>query len=114
LSLIREHRSRHTAAPTRAMILLLSDGLPTLPVGSATVADPGDWGAALAAARAAHEADVAIHVIVLRTSVEEPPGREGTNRTSEEIAAATGGTYRFARHFDQLRGQPRDPIRLRR
>ena len=40
----------------KKVVLFLTDGLPTFPIGAGSVADPGDTEAALTAARLAHKA----------------------------------------------------------
>jgi Mg-chelatase subunit ChlD len=49
----------------KKVILFLTDGLPTFPIGSGSVADAGDTEAALGAARLAHKAGVTVHTYAL-------------------------------------------------
>ncbi|MEE2679095.1 MAG: vWA domain-containing protein [Myxococcota bacterium] len=49
----------------KKVVLFLTDGLPTFPIGLGSVADPGDTEAALAAARLAHKAGVTINTYAL-------------------------------------------------
>jgi len=49
----------------KKVILFLTDGLPTFPIGSGSVADAGDTEAALNAARLAHKAGVTVHTYAL-------------------------------------------------
>lgn len=58
--------SRSTPRPgARKVILFLTDGLPTFPIGTGSVADPGDTEAALNAARLAHKAGITINTYAL-------------------------------------------------
>ena len=47
------------------MVLFLTDGLPTFPMGTGAVPDPGDTEAALAAARLAHKAGITVNTYAL-------------------------------------------------
>lgn len=67
--------------------LLLTDGHPTLPFGRGDEEDPRDIEAAIAAAREAAGAGVAIHTFGLG------PDALGAPRASMEVARVTGGTY---------------------
>jgi Mg-chelatase subunit ChlD len=49
----------------KKVILFLTDGLPTFPIGTGSVPDPGDTEAALSAARLAHKAGIAINTYAL-------------------------------------------------
>ncbi len=49
----------------RKVVLFLTDGLPTFPMGTGAVPDPGDTEAALAAARLAHKAGITINTYAL-------------------------------------------------
>lgn len=53
---------RHDA---RKVVLFLTDGLPTFPIGLGSVADPGDTEAAFSAARLAHQAGITINTYAL-------------------------------------------------
>jgi hypothetical protein len=74
-------------AGTRKVVLLLTDGKPSLPHGSPDLDDPEDIEAAAAAARAAGEAGIAINVYGLGAEANELP------IAPREITRATGGTY---------------------
>ena len=52
----------------KKVVLFLTDGLPTFPIGSGSVADAGDTEAALSAARLAHKAGVTVHTYALGPS----------------------------------------------
>jgi len=49
----------------RKVVLFLTDGLPTFPMGTGAVPDPGDTEAALAAARLAHKAGITVNTYAL-------------------------------------------------
>jgi Mg-chelatase subunit ChlD len=49
----------------RRIVLFLTDGLPTFPIGVGSVSDPGDVEAALTAARLAHKASITINSYAL-------------------------------------------------
>lgn len=58
--------ARSIARPgAKKLVLFLTDGLPTFPIGMGSVSDPGDVEAALAAARLAHRAGIAVNSYVL-------------------------------------------------
>jgi len=58
--------ARSQARPTaKKLVLFLTDGLPTFPIGTGAVSDPGDVDAALAAARIAQKAGITINTYVL-------------------------------------------------
>ncbi len=71
----------------RKVALLLTDGLPTLPVGRGTDVDPGDEEAALRAADLAHAAGVSINTYAIGPEALKYP------RVATEIARMTLGTY---------------------
>jgi len=50
---------------TKKVILFLTDGLPTFPIGLGSVANPGDTEAALSAARLAHKAGITMNTYAL-------------------------------------------------
>jgi hypothetical protein len=52
-------------AGAKKVILFLTDGLPTFPIGTGSVPDPGDTEAALSAARLAHKAGITINTYAL-------------------------------------------------
>ena len=49
----------------KKVVLFLTDGLPTFPIGAGSVADPGDTEAALTAARLAHKAGITVNTYAL-------------------------------------------------
>jgi hypothetical protein len=79
----------HSSARPEAkkLVLFLTDGLPTFPVGVGSVSDPGDVEAALNAANVAHRAGIAINTYCLGTGALENPF------TATEIARLTLGTF---------------------
>ena len=77
-----------TAFPgAKRVILFLTDGFPTFPVGQATVSDPGDLEAAVNAARVAQSAGIRIHSYALGTMALTRP------IAATEIARVTLGTF---------------------
>lgn len=75
---------RHGA---QRVILFLTDGTPSFPVGLATVSDPGDLEAAVAAARLAHTAGIRINTYALGPdALSRPIG-------ATEVARVTLGTF---------------------
>jgi hypothetical protein len=74
-------------AGSKKVALFLTDGLPTFPIGSATVADPGDTEAALNAARLAHKAGVTINSYALG------PNALANPYAATELARITLGTF---------------------
>jgi len=75
------------APGAQRVMLFLTDGLPTFPHGLATVQDPGDLEAAVAAARVAHSAGIRINTYAIGTSaLARPMG-------ATEVARATLGTF---------------------
>jgi len=71
----------------KPVILFLTDGQPSFPAGLATVSDPGDIEAAVAAARVAHQAGVRINSYALGPDALTKP------IAATEIARATLGTF---------------------
>jgi len=57
-------KSRHRPG-AKKVVLFLTDGLPTFPIGTGASPDPGDTEAALTAARLAHKAGITINVYAL-------------------------------------------------
>jgi hypothetical protein len=49
----------------KKVVLFLTDGLPTFPIGTGSVPDPGDTEAALSAARLAHKAGIVVNTYAL-------------------------------------------------
>ena len=49
----------------KRVVLFLTDGIPTFPIGAGSVADPGDIEAALTAARLAHKAGITVNTYAL-------------------------------------------------
>lgn len=74
-------------AEAKKVILFLTDGLPTFPVGKGTVVDPGDEEYALRAAQLARTAGISINTYALG------PEALKYNRATTEIARTTGGVY---------------------
>lgn len=50
---------------SKRVVLFLTDGLPTFPIGAGSVSDPGDIEAALTAARLAHKAGITVNTYAL-------------------------------------------------
>jgi von Willebrand factor type A domain-containing protein len=71
----------------RKIMLFLTDGIPTFPIGKGIVMDPGDIDAALNAARLAHTAGITINTYGLG------PEALADQRTVTEMARITLGTY---------------------
>jgi hypothetical protein len=71
----------------RKVMLFLTDGIPTLPVGKGNQEDPGDDEAALRAAQVAHSAGISINTYALGPSALKYP------RVVTEMARMTLGTY---------------------
>jgi len=74
-------------AEAKKVVLFLTDGLPTFPIGSGSTADPGDNEAALTAARLAHSAGITINTYALGPSALNNPF------AATEIARITRGTF---------------------
>jgi len=74
-------------ADARKVILFLTDGVPTFPIGRGQVSDPGDKEAALNAARLAHKAGVIINTYALGPNALTFP------LVVTEMARLTLGTY---------------------
>jgi hypothetical protein len=70
-----------------AVILFLTDGIPTLPVGKGNQEDPGDGEAALRAAQLARSAGISINTYALGPAALQYP------RVVTEMARMTVGTY---------------------
>ena len=80
--------SQSPARPNaRKIMLFLTDGIPTFPIGKGIVMDPGDIDAALNAARLAHTAGITINTYGLG------PEALADQRTVTEMARITLGTY---------------------
>jgi len=71
----------------RKVMLFLTDGIPTLPVGKGNQEDPGDDEAALRAAQLAHQAGISINTYALGPAALQYP------RVVTEMARMTLGTY---------------------
>jgi hypothetical protein len=71
----------------RKVMLFLTDGIPTLPVGKGNVVDPGDDEAALRAAQLAHSAGISINTYAMGPLALQYP------RVVTEMARMTLGTY---------------------
>jgi hypothetical protein len=74
-------------AGARKVILFLTDGMPTLPIGQGNVSDPGDVESAVRAAQLAHKAGITINTYAIGTNALEYP------RAATEMARVTLGTY---------------------
>ena len=80
--------ARSSARPdAKKLVLFLTDGLPTFPVGLGSESDPGDVDAALAAANVAHRAGIAINTYGLGPSALTNPF------AATEISRLTLGTF---------------------
>jgi hypothetical protein len=71
----------------KKVVLFLTDGLPTFPIGSGSVPDPGDTEAALNAARLAHKAAITINTYALGPSALTNP------IAATEVARITLGNF---------------------
>jgi len=71
----------------RKVILFLTDGIPTLPVGKGNVSDPGDGEAALRAAQLAQHAGITINTYALGPQALQYP------KVLTEMARVTRGTF---------------------
>jgi len=71
----------------KKVVLFLTDGLPTFPIGSGSVADAGDTEAALNAARLAHKARVTVNTYALGPNALTNP------IAATEVARITLGTF---------------------
>lgn len=72
---------------SRKVVLFLTDGLPTFPIGSGSASDPGDTEAALNAARLAHKAGVTVNAYALGPNALTNP------IAATEISRITLGTF---------------------
>jgi hypothetical protein len=71
----------------KKVVLFLTDGVPTFPIGSGSVSDPGDTEAALNAARLAHKAGITINSYALGLTALTNP------IAATEIARISLGTF---------------------
>ena len=69
------------------MVLFLTDGVPTFPIGRGLVSDPGDIEAAISAAKLAHQAGITINTYALG------PQALGFPHAVTEVARVSLGTY---------------------
>jgi Mg-chelatase subunit ChlD len=76
-----------TREGAKKVVLFLTDGLPTFPIGSGSVSDAGDTEAALNAARLAHKAGITINTYALGPSALTNP------IAATEVARITLGTF---------------------
>jgi hypothetical protein len=74
-------------AGAKPVILFLTDGVPSFPAGQATVSDPGDLEAAVAAARVAQAAGIRINTYAVGPDALAKP------KAATEVARVTLGTY---------------------
>jgi hypothetical protein len=80
--------ARSSARPdAKKVVLFLTDGLPTFPIGAGSIADPGDTEAALTAARLAHKAGITANTYALGPNALTNP------YAATEIARITLGTF---------------------
>ncbi len=80
--------ARSTPRPgARRVILFLTDGIPTFPIGSGGSCDPGDIEAAVNAARLAHAADITINTYAIGPAALTSPV------AATEVARVTNGAY---------------------
>jgi Mg-chelatase subunit ChlD len=71
----------------KKVVLFLTDGLPTFPIGSGSVADAGDTEAALNAARLAHKAGITVNTYALGPNALSNPV------AATELARITRGSF---------------------
>lgn len=71
----------------KKVVLFLTDGLPTFPIGSGSASDPGDTEAALNAARLAHKAGITVNTYALGPNALTNP------IAATEIARISLGTF---------------------
>jgi hypothetical protein len=71
----------------KKVVLFLTDGLPTFPIGAGSIADPGDTEAALTAARLAHKAGITVNTYALGPNALTNP------YAATEVARITLGTF---------------------
>ncbi len=74
-------------ASARKVVLFLTDGVPTFPIGLGTISDPGDIEAALTAARLAHKAGITVNTYAIGSEALTEP------LAATEIARITLGTF---------------------
>jgi Mg-chelatase subunit ChlD len=79
--------AQSTPREARKVMLFLTDGTPTLPIGKGNVQDPGDTEAAVNAARLAHKAGIVINTYALGQGALQYPV------ALTEMARATLGQY---------------------
>lgn len=71
----------------KKVVLMMTDGIPTFPVGSATTSDPEDIRAAVSAAMVAGRFGIQVHTFALgREALSEP-------YTAKEVARVSGGRF---------------------
>jgi hypothetical protein len=71
----------------KKVVLFLTDGVPTFPIGKGNVSDPGDLEAAVNAANLAHQAGITINTYALG------PGALNDPLAPSEVARVTLGTF---------------------
>jgi hypothetical protein len=74
-------------AGAKKIVLFLTDGVPTFPIGKANDTDPGDIEMALSAARLAHQAGITVNTYAIG------PGALTSQVAVTEMAKITVGTY---------------------
>lgn len=80
----------------RKVLLFLTDGKPTLPIGTGNRQDPGDTDAAIRGARLARKAGVTIHTFALGSNALASPV------AVQEMARITSGTFTPVRNPGQI------------
>lgn len=81
----------HARPDAKKLILFLTDGAPTFPVGRASQVDPGDVEAAIGAAALAARAGIPINTYAIGGGALQSP------RAVSEVARVTGGVYTAVR-----------------
>jgi Mg-chelatase subunit ChlD len=79
--------SSQPRADAKRVVLFLTDGMPTFPIGAGSVSDPGDIEAALTAARLAHKAGITVNTYALGPNALTNPF------AATEVARITLGNY---------------------
>jgi hypothetical protein len=79
--------SSQPRADAKRVVLFLTDGMPTFPIGAGSISDPGDIEAALTAARLAHKAGITVNTYALGPNALTNPF------AATEVARITLGNY---------------------
>jgi hypothetical protein len=85
-----------TRREAKKVVLFLTDGLPTFPIGTGSSSDPGDIEAALYAARLAHKAGITVNTYALGPTALTNP------LAATEMARITLGTFMPVRNPGQI------------